>query len=424
MPRRSAYRVRGPIARAPAAPPQRVLFLINNLRVGGAERALVNFVNHLKRIRPAVVLIEATGHFLCELNPGLEVFSLDGCEPKRLVVARRQAVSPAAPHKRLGPPRSQILLELPGLVRKALRLARLARATEASVVSAFLNRSYTIALVAKFLFAPRLRVVLNVQEMLSHTLERDFGPVERRFMRVFITRAFPRAWRIVAISDGVRDDLVHHFSIPIEQISVVANPIDLKRIRRASEEREDDAGTRQASALVVGVGRLVRLKGFDLLIRAFARLPRTLPARLVIIGEGAERPALERLIVELGVANRATLLGVQANPWKYMARAHVVVLPSRTEGLGNVIGEAMALSVPVVAARCSEGVGEYLDGGRCGLLVPPEDVSALAEALERVLTDDGLRRQLAQWGAERAEAFDLPRVVPQYETLITEAPNE
>src|SRR5688500_3462603 len=122
MPRRSVPRVRGPIALAPAAP-QRVLFLINNLRVGGAERALVNFVNHLERIRPAVVLIEATGQFLCELNPGLELFSLDGSEPTRLLLAGCPAGTPAAPPTRRGPPRGQILLELPGLVRKALRLA-------------------------------------------------------------------------------------------------------------------------------------------------------------------------------------------------------------------------------------------------------------------------------------------------------------
>lgn len=418
MSSRSVPRVRDRIVHPPSAP-QRILFLINDLRIGGAERSLANFVNHLRSIRPAVVLIEATAELLGELNPDLELFSLDRRAPGPLPAAERQAAIPD--RGRRDQPRGRMLLELPGLLRKALRLARLARATDAQVVSTFLNRSHTIALLSKFLFAPRLQVVINVHEMLSDHLDRYFSAAERPLMRAFITHAFPRAKQIVAVSGGVRDDLVRRFSIPVERITVVPNPIDLSRIRRASEENVDDVGRRQECVLIVAVGRLVQLKGFDVLIRAFANLPKRLHAKLLIIGEGEERPALERLTAELKVADRVELMGTKVNPWKYMARATVIALPSRTEAFPNVIGEALALSVPVVAARCSEGVTEYLDGGRCGLLVPPDDAPALAEALERILTDADLRRQLAHEGASRVEAFDLPHVVRRYEKLIEEA---
>lgn len=240
-------------------------------------------------------------------------------------------------------------------------------------------------------------------------------------MRAFITRAFPRAWRIVAVSDGVRQDLVRHFAIAEDRIAVVPSPIDAARIRSASAERVGGVHAADASPLIVGVGRLVALKGFDVLIRAFASLPEILHARLLIIGEGEEQPALERLAAELDVVNRVELMRNQANPWKYMAGADVIAVPSRMEAFPNVIGEALALSVPVVAARCSEGVAEYLDGGRCGILVPPGDAAALAEALEHVLTDAKLRRRLAQQGAQRVEAFNLPDVVQRYETVITDA---
>jgi glycosyltransferase involved in cell wall biosynthesis len=260
--------------------------------------------------------------------------------------------------------------------------------------------------------------------MLSDSLERHFGPVERRLMSAFITRAFPRARQIIAVSDGVRQDLVRHFAIAENRIAVVPSPIDVARIRSASQERVDGVRAGHASRLIVGVGRLVRLKGFDVLLRAFAQLPKTLRASLLIIGEGEERPALERLMAELNVTDRVTLLGMQANPWKYMARATVLAMPSRAEAFPNVVGEALALEVPVVAARCSEGVADYLEGGRSGLLVPPDDVGALTAALERVLTDEALRRRLTQNGATRVRAFDLSAIVPQYERLILEAARE
>jgi glycosyltransferase involved in cell wall biosynthesis len=414
-----AATVRPEPSRAPFSP-TRVLFLINDLRVGGAERSLLNLVNHLRGISSAVVLIDpAVGSLVSELDASVKLFSLDR-NPPAISAAELQWLSGEPLAHRRDRPLGQVLLELPPLLRSAYRLARLARRTEARVVSAYLNRSHTIALLAKLLFAPRLRVVINVHGMLSHHVASAFAPPARRFMRAFITRAFPRAEQIIAVSAAARDDLVQHFSVPLERISVVPNPLDLARIRALSAEHVDDVRLGDASPLIVGVGRLARLKGFDLLIRALARLPATLPARLLLIGQGEEGRTLAGLMTDLKVADRVTLLGARANPWKYMARATVVAVPSRTEAFPNVIGEALALGVPVVAARCSEGVAEYLEEGRCGVLVPPENVDALAAALELVLTDDALRRQLVQRGAERAEAFDLRRVVPRYERLITE----
>jgi glycosyltransferase involved in cell wall biosynthesis len=412
--------VRDALSHAPSSSP-RALFLINDLRMGGAERSLVNFVNHLRHITPAVVLIDpAAESLLGELSPELELFSLHRHPPK-ISAAELQIASAGASHRRRGRPRGQMLLELPGLLKKARRLARLVRTTDARVVSTFLNRSHTIALLSKVLFAPRMRVVINVHEMLSDHLDRYFSPLERRFMRAFIRYGFPRAQRIIAVSDGVKHELVRHFAIPPASITVLPNPIDVERIRLASAEMMEGGDTRQPSVLIVGVGRLVRLKGFDVLIRAFARLREPVRARLLIIGDGEERPYLERLVAELQVTDRVTFIGTQTNPWKYMARAAVVALPSRSEAFPNVIGEALALSLPVIATHCSAGVTEYLEGGRYGVLIPPDDVDALAAALERVLTDAKLRRRLAQHGASRAEAFDLPHVVERYERLIVEA---
>jgi N-acetylgalactosamine-N,N'-diacetylbacillosaminyl-diphospho-undecaprenol 4-alpha-N-acetylgalactosaminyltransferase len=399
------------------SPRPRVLFLINDLRMGGAERSLVNFVNHLRRVRADVVLIESAADLLAELRPGIELFTLDGGGSAPVGRTEMQRLSASAPRQRWGQPRGRMLLELPMLLEKARRLARIARATNAAGVSTFLNRSHTIALLAKMMFAPRLRIVINVHEMLSDHVDRHFSELERGFMRAFIRHGFPRAHRIVAVSDGVKQDLVRHFSIAPERIAVIPNPVDLDRIRRAGADAVEGD---DASPLIVAVGRLVQLKGFDVLIRAFARLPASFGTRLLIVGEGDQRAALEQLIAELGVSDRATLLGTQTNPWKYMARADVVALASRSEAFPNVIGEALALARPVIATNCSPGVAEYLDDGRYGLLVPPDDVDALAAGLQRILTDEELRRQLTTRAPSRADSFGLSRVVERYEHVLAD----
>ena len=388
--------------------------------MGGAERSLVNFVNHSHALAPAVVLIESAADLLAEVRPELQLFTLDGDGTHPIGRRELEVIAAGAPPGRRGQPRGRTLLEVPILLEKARRLARIARATNAAVVSTFLNRSHTIALISKMLFAPRMRIVINVHEMLSDHLERHFSPVERRFMRAFIRRTFPRAHAIIAVSEGVKEDLVRHLAIAPERITVVPNPVDLERIRRVSIEPIATEDFTNTGASIVSVGRLVQLKGFDLLIRAFARVDRSLQARLIIIGDGDQRESLERLIAELGVASRVTLVGRQANPWKYMARADVVAMASRSEAFPNVIGEALALGRPVVATNCSAGVAEYLDQGRYGLLVPPEDVDALAAGLERMLKDDALRRTLATRAASRADSFGLSRVVQRYEQVLIE----
>ena len=402
-------------------PSPRVLFLINDLRMGGAERSLVNFVNHAEAVRAAVALIESAADLLADVRPGLELFTLDGGGTRPIPRRELEAIAAAAPSARRGQPRGRTLLELPLLLAKARRLARITSDTDAAVVSTFLNRSHTIALLSKMLFAPRMRIVINVHETLSDHLGRHFSAPERRFMRAFIRRGFPRAHAIVAVSEGVKQDLVRHFSIAPDRIVVVPNPVDLDRIRRAGNETMSIEGFTNEGQSIIAVGRLVHLKGFDLLIRAFARLHPSLHATLVIIGEGDQRLPLERLIDELGVNGRVTLAGRQANPWKYMARADVVALSSRSEAFPNVIGEALALGRPVIATSCSPGVAEYLDHGRYGLLVPPDDVDALTAGLERLLRDDELRQTLAARASSRADSFGLSQVIHRYEEVLLEA---
>jgi glycosyltransferase involved in cell wall biosynthesis len=395
-----------------------VMFLIDDLSVGGAERALVNLVNNSSRIRPVIGVLRPVFDLAPDLHPDVEVVCITPPTDDGLHRALTEAGPVRVRAEPRGMPRGLMLLEMPGLLRTSRRLARAARAANCGIVSTFLNRAHTVALTARMLFARDLRVVVNVHELLSDHLDLHFAPYERWMMREFISHAFRRADRILTVADAVTADLVENFGLPRSLITVAHNPVDLIRIGKAG--KVSLGGDLESTNTIVAAGRLVRLKGFDVLIRAVARVAEELDVHLLILGDGVERESLEQLIAELDIAHRVTLLGTCANPWQYMARAKALVVPSRTEAFPSVIGEAFALSVPVVATRCSAGVAEYLDDGRCGLLVPPDDVDALARALERIVRDPELRRRLAAAGKQQVEAFDMPLAVAHYEELMTE----
>jgi glycosyltransferase involved in cell wall biosynthesis len=306
-------------------------------------------------------------------------------------------------------------------MRQARSLARLAHQNRCATISAFLTEANLVAILAKTFFDRRLRVVANVHDVTTSILasSRKLKNRQRFLLRSLIRLLYARADSVVAVAGGVKSDMVQHFKVPDGKIAVIHNPIDVTRIQvRAVEPVAYPWVSRKESVLAVAVGRLVKLKGFDFLIQAFAQLPKTLDARLIILGEGVERPRLEQMIGQFGLQERAALLGFQDNPWKYMARADVLVLSSLTEGSPNVIGEAMALGLPVLATDCSAGVSDYVQDGQNGLLVPPGDVKALSEGLQRLLSDGSLRQRLAQGARERATAFDIGKAVQTYEAVL------
>src|SRR5690606_36170976 len=138
--------------------------------------------------------------------------------------------------------------------------------------------------------------------------------------------------------------------------------------------------------VVLGVGSLTPRKDFATLLRAFALLPRP-DARLLVLGEGPERPALEALAAELGLEGRVDMPGFVRNPFAFMSRAAVYVLSSTLEGLPGALVPALACGCPAVAPDCPSGPREVLRDGAVGPLVPVADVDAMAAAIARVLDD-------------------------------------
>lgn len=213
-----------------------------------------------------------------------------------------------------------------------------------------------------------------------------------------------------SVLEGLRGD-----GMAERRLRVIHNGIDTARLDRADPAA---AGLRArlgipAEALLIGaIGSLIRRKGVDLLLRALAA-PGLEAARLAVAGEGPEREALEALAASLGVADRVAFLGY-ADPGPLYAAADIVALASRAEALPLVLLEAAMLGRPVVAADVG-GVAEAVAAGETGLLVPQDDVAALAAALARLAADPALRARMGAAAAARARAmFGLEAMVAAF----------
>lgn len=221
--------------------------------------------------------------------------------------------------------------------------------------------------------------------------------------------AAPRLAAVVGVSAGSARQVEGLLGLSPGAARVVPNGVPEPAVRRPLPAPVP------AGRLVVGaVGRFDRQKGFDVLLRAVADLP---AVHVVLIGDGAERPTLERLVDDLGIRDRVSMPGWSEQASGYIRSFDVLVVPSRYEGLPLVVLEAMLAGVPVVATPVG-GVPDAVRDGESGFLVPPDDAPALTAALARLAADPALRGRLAAAAEEHARReFTVGAMTRAYETL-------
>jgi glycosyltransferase involved in cell wall biosynthesis len=221
-----------------------------------------------------------------------------------------------------------------------------------------------------------------------------------RFVERAVTR---RAQRLIAITHSLARFVVERVGLPSSKVEVVHYGLDAP-----PEAWGAGLDPPAEGRLLVAVARLVEQKGLDVAVRALPDLPADV--RLAVLGEGPDRAPLEALARDLGVSDRLLLPGRVGDVGAWLRRAEVVVHPARWEGFGLALLEAMLARKPVVASSVSS-IPEIVADGETGVLVPPDDVSALARALGRLLEDAALAARLGEAGRERARSeFSVERM--------------
>lgn len=345
---------------APDAPPsprrrrlEHLAFFLADLAGGGAERMVVNLAVGLSErgVRVDLVLANAVGPYLTQVPDHVSVVDL-----------KRNGVAAALP-----------------------ALSRYLRREAPQVLVSTLHHSSVVAFLAARLARRGTRFYIREANTVSLRRTRGFQP--RRWLIARLLRwAYRGADGIITVSNGVADDLARHRGIPRSKLASLSNPVVTPDVVVAASEEPDHAWfTSDAAPVILGVGRLHPQKNFAMLLRAFANVRSERDARLVILGEGPERPDLQGLARELGVEDDVSLPGFVVNPFAYMARSSVFVLSSVFEGLPGALIQAMACGCPVVATDCPSGPAEILEQGRFGALVPPGDTAGLAAAIGRTL---------------------------------------
>jgi glycosyltransferase involved in cell wall biosynthesis len=264
-------------------------------------------------------------------------------------------------------------------------LARYLRRERPAAMLAAKDRAIRAAILARRLAGWEGRLVGRLGTNLSAALA-GRSAVTRWLRTAPMRYLYPGVDRIIAVSEGVAEDTLRITRLPSSRVAVVRNPVVTARLVELAEAPCPHPWLAAVDApVVLAAGRLTEQKGFAVLLRAFARMRRQCPARLIILGEGPLRRALVAAATELGVNEHVALPGFAVNPYAWMSRASLFVLSSAWEGSPNVLTEALALGVPVLSTDCPSGPREILAGGRYGTLVPVGDDAALAEAMQATL---------------------------------------
>lgn len=360
----------------------KVTLVMPGLDIGGVERVMLQLAEGLTQngINVDLVVINTAGKMRNDVPKEVQLVDLN------------------AP---------RVLLSIPQLIKYLLNI-------RPDVIISAKDYQNIIVLIAVKLSGIVTKVIVTTHVDVSVDWKQDSG-FKQKFIKHLVTLCYPWADHIVAVSSGAADGLASMTGLSRSKIKTIYNPIITQKLFELADEAvEDKIFMQENPPIILGVGRLTKQKDFETLIRAFFLILQVRNARLVIIGDGGERPRLENIIRELGLEDNTYMPGFVDNLYAYMKRPAVFVLSSAWEGFPTVLVEAMALGTPVVSTNCPSGPSEILEDGRWGPVVPVGNQDALAKAilyvLEHPLPKDALMK--------RAKEFSSKRSVENYMQLI------
>ena len=335
----------------------KILLLSLSFENGGVERDTINLANGFVELGMEVTIVvrERKLFFLSMLNPSVRILVFKGANDKQL----------------------------------ERELCELLKREQPAVVSSAKDEDDAIAIRAKRKLADHIstRFYLRIGTPLATRAVEQKGLFLSRWLsRRRLQKTLADCDGMITYSSGVARELVDFYQVPPDKVVSLPNPtITPNFFELADKEIQHPWFVPDSPPVIIAVGRLARVKDFPTLLRAFAILHQQRACRLIILGDGKQKPKLAKLAEELGIQKDIELLGFCENPYAYLKKSALLAVSSIREGGPIVLIEALALGIPAVATDCPTGPREILQGGKLGALTPPGDAPALAEAMLKTL---------------------------------------
>lgn len=342
-------------------------------------------------------IVALLSNYWVEKNMQIDIVTFDNENSKSFY-----ELNPAIIHHHLGiiGKYRNIISRFTGGLVTIITLRNMIKFIKPDVIISFMDQTNVLTILASaFLSVP---VIVT-----EHIDIRQYSP--GKFWEILRMVLYPFASIMVAVSNGVLESFPKYLR---RNATVIPNPLFI-------EKKIEIEKTNKLEKTIIGMGRLTYQKGFDLLIKAFEMIKNEKPCwNLIIYGEGPMKKELEKLISDLKLENRVKLAGITNNPADKFRQADLFVLSSRFEGFGMVIIEAMACGLPVISFDCPSGPSEIIKNGIDGILVPPENINALSNSMNDLMTNEDKRMFLVDNGLKTARNYTVDKISQKWADLF------
>lgn len=374
----------------------KIIFLINSLGMGGAERIIITLLNEFVNKKYECFLIVIEDKICYELDSRVKVIQLNENSNSTGIVK---------------------LLRLPII---AFKLARILKQNSFTYVFSLLSRSNYVNVLSNIFY--KHQIFLSEHSLPSQ--QYNYNNMKSNVNKILIKYLYNFADKIITVSKYGKYDLEINFEIKAP-IKTIYNPINISLIELQSRE---NSKIKPSTFTFVTIGRLDEGKNHRLLIEAV----KDLDAHLWIIGDGILKNDLIDYINKLKLNKKVFLLGVQSNPFTYLSKADCFIFSSNYESLGMVLLEALACSMPIISTDCLSGPREILDPNsdissqltdkielvEYGILTPIKNIEKMKEAMNLIISDESLRKNYQDKAKQRANDFKIEKIIKQYERIL------
>lgn len=380
----------------------KIAFLINSLTSGGAEKIVVTIINKLQKENYEVELICLEKNNFYNLSKDIKIKYLTNNSGNNNGIKK--------------------LFEIPFL---AFKLKNYIKENDIQIVQSHLYRANYINVLSNILGAKHQTQIVNHGIASRYKIKGLLGKINL----FLIQNLYSKAHSIITISKEMKNDLNNLFLFKNNQL-VINNPYDIENINHLKIEENTKFVFDSKKKYLITMGRLIKLKKYDDVIKSLKNLPENV--ELILLGEGEEKGNLKKLTKELNLKERTHFMGNVKNPFKYLSKADIFILSSETEGFPNSLIEALACGLPVISTDCISGPREILapktESSKLlkkdfkveefGILYPIGNIQELSKSIIFILENQHIYDSLKYKSIQRANDFSIEKIIIQYKKVL------